>query len=190
VAEERSYAATSSATNDAFVEEIALTPQAGAGCRAEEALEAALNNALVEGMTPTPRLAGSEEMPEKRKLIAIVEDDASIVGLLHAVLEGVGQWRVHVFEDGQDAKDQLPALGADLILLDVSLPGLDGTSLYRILRGHSRTKNIPIIVVTGSRDWELQRMGLQTALLLRKPFKLRELLDLIHDLLADSQRRL
>lgn len=98
-----------------------------------------------------------------------------------------GQWRVCTFSDGQKAKDQLPGLGPDLILLDVGLPGLDGGSLYKILRGHSNTKNTPVIVITASHDWELHRMGLQTGFLLRKPFNMRELVDIVQALLLEEK---
>jgi DNA-binding response OmpR family regulator len=121
------------------------------------------------------------------KLIAIVEDDAKMTGLFHDVLERCGCWRLHIFSDGQDASARLPELGAHLILLDVGLPNLDGVSLYKILRGHSSTKHTPIIVITGSYDWELHRMGLQTGLLLRKPFRMDELLRMIHALLPEDQ---
>lgn len=129
----------------------------------------------------------SQEMPGNEKLIAIVEDDPRLLGMFHDMLNTAGAWRLHVFSDGQDAKDQLPELGAHLILLDVSLPNLDGASLYKILRGHSNTRNTPIIVITGSHDWELHRMGLQTGLLLRKPFRMEELLWMIQALLPEEQ---
>ncbi|HLI69835.1 MAG TPA: response regulator [Ktedonobacteraceae bacterium] len=120
------------------------------------------------------------------KLIAIVEDDAQLISLFRDALERDGRWSLCFFSDGQDAMDHLPDLGAQLILLDVGLPNLDGVSLYKILRGHSNTKSTPIIVITGSYDWELQRMGLQTGLLLRKPFRLQELLFMIQAILGDE----
>lgn len=121
---------------------------------------------------------------DKNRLIAVVEDDEHLANLFRDMLERNGKWRLHFFSDGQDAKDHLPDLGASLILLDVGLPNLDGVSLYKILRGHSNTKNTPIIVITGSHDWELHRMGLQTGLLLRKPFTVQELLFMISALLG------
>lgn len=120
------------------------------------------------------------------RVIAIVEDDAQLISLFHDVLEREGRWSLRIFSDGQEARDQLPKLGAHLILLDVGLPNLDGVSLYKILRGHSDTRHTPIIVITGSYDWELQRMGLQTGLLLRKPFRIQELLFMIQAVLDDS----
>jgi len=120
------------------------------------------------------------------KLIAIVEDDANMAGLFYDMLGRARSWQLRVFTDGQEAKARLPELGAHLILLDVGLPNLDGSSLYKILRGHSNTKNTPIIVITGSFDWELHRMGLQAGLLLRKPFHMEELVRMIQALLPEE----
>lgn len=128
-----------------------------------------------------------ERALEGRKLIAVVEDDPDLATMLSEMLQCGGAWHLHLFADGQTAKDQLPDLGADLILLDVGLPDLDGVSLYKILRGHSSTRRIPIIVITGSYDWELHRMGLQTGLLLRKPFNMQELINMITALLPEEK---
>ena len=125
---------------------------------------------------------------EERKLIAIVEDDPQLATMFSEMLMYYGQWRIEIFADGQAAKDQLLDKGAHLILLDVGLPNLDGVSLYKILRGHSKTKLTPIIVITGSHDWELHRMGLQTGLLLRKPFNVHELISIIKALLPEEQQ--
>ncbi len=128
-----------------------------------------------------------QRRPDKNKMIAIVEDDADLVNMFRDMLKMAGPWRLHFFTDGQEAKAKLPELGADLILLDVGLPNLDGASLFKMLRGHSSTKHTPIIVITGSYDWELQRQGLQSCVLLRKPFEMSELLFMIRALLPESK---
>lgn len=125
---------------------------------------------------------------KKSRLIAIVEDDPRLAGMFHDMLECYGHWQVEIFSDGQAAKDHLPDLDADLILLDIGLPNLDGVSLYKILRGHSNTKNTPIIVISGSRDWELQRMGLQAGFFLHKPFNTHELVSMIQALLPEEEK--
>lgn len=125
--------------------------------------------------------------PKESRLIALVEDDATLTQAIQDMIGTAGCWRLQVFSDGQDARNRLPDLGADLILLDVGLPNLDGVSLYKILRGHSKTKNTPIIVITGSQDWELHRMGLQDGLMLRKPFGMEALLELIRASLPSEQ---
>lgn len=116
--------------------------------------------------------------------IAVVEDDTHLIDLFHDTFNLAGHYNLHIFCDGQEARDRLPRLGAHLILLDVGLPNLDGVSLYKMLRGQSNTRHTPIIVITGSYDWELQRMGLQTGLLLRKPFHIQELLFMIRAVLG------
>ncbi|GCE26202.1 hypothetical protein KDA_16860 [Dictyobacter alpinus] len=126
------------------------------------------------------------EAAEKRKLIAIVEDDPRLTEMFCDVLHLSGPWRLHIFADGQSAKDQLPQIGANLVLMDVGLPNLDGGSLYKYLRGHSSTKNTPIVVITGSHDWELHRMGLQASILLRKPFNVQELVSIVRALLPEE----
>ena len=132
-------------------------------------------------------MADASNVSDKRKLIAIVEDDPRLTDMFYDMLGHFGSWRLHIFSDGQTAKDQLPDMCAHLILLDVGLPNLDGVSLYKILRGHSNTKNTPIIVITGSHDWELHRMGLQAGFLLRKPFNMHELISIIQALLPEEK---
>lgn len=124
------------------------------------------------------------EKASDEKLIAIVEDDAALTELYCDMLNAAGNWKARFFSDGLDAAARLPELDADIILLDMSLPGLDGVSLYKQLRGHHRTKDTPIIVITASYDWELRRLGLHTGLLLHKPFQMHELLLMIQTLLA------
>jgi DNA-binding response OmpR family regulator len=131
-------------------------------------------------------VADQEKTDANEKLIAVVEDDAALADLFRDLLKEDGRWRLKIFSDGQEAIAHLPYLGAHLILLDVGLPNLDGVSLYKMLRGHSNTKKTPIIVITGSRDWELHRMGLRTGLLLRKPFKTQELLFMMQALLPED----
>jgi len=128
------------------------------------------------------------ETHNNRKLIAIVEDDANLAIMFQDMLNKHGRWRFHIFSDGREAIDRLPDLGAHLILLDIGLPNLDGISLYKMLRGHSNTKNTPIIMITGSQDWELHRQGLQTGILLRKPFSMEQLLFMIRALLPDDEQ--
>jgi len=125
---------------------------------------------------------------EKRRIIAIVEDDVRLIEMFSDMLAFSGQWQLHAFFDGESALDQIPDLGAQLIILDVGLPHLDGASLYKMLRGHSKTRTTPIIVVTGSHDWELHRMGLQAGFLLQKPFSPTDLLSMIHALVPDYKQ--
>ena len=127
------------------------------------------------------------ETNNNRKLIAIVEDDANLAIMFQDMLKEQGRWRLQIFSDGREAMDRLPDLAAHLILLDFGLANLDCISLYIMLRGHSISKNSRFIVITGSQDWELHRQGLQTGILLRKPFSMEQLLFMIRALLPDDE---
>ena len=127
-----------------------------------------------------------DRLPHNTKLIAIVEDDPELEDLFRDALQYERGIQLRFFCDGQQAKDQLPNLRADLILLDIGLPNLDGVSLYKYLRGHNHTRHTPIVVITGRYDWQLHRMGLQPGLFLPKPFKMQELLVIIHALLGEG----
>ena len=125
------------------------------------------------------------DVPSPR-LIAIVEDDAQLTGLLRDTFKKYQHWQLTFFSDGEQASQAIPRLRPHLILLDIGLPNLDGAALYKILRGHNSTRQTPIIVITGSHDWQLHRMGLQTGLFLRKPFKLQELLFMMQAHLGEA----
>lgn len=129
-------------------------------------------------------VASNNRTVEQRKNIVLVEDDASLITLFSDTLSFSKQWQLHVFSDGVLAKENLAKMDSHLIILDIGLPSLDGASLYKMLRGHSSTRHIPILVITGCHEWELQRMDLQPGFLLRKPFSIQELLFMIQALLS------
>ncbi len=123
--------------------------------------------------------------PSLRRIV-IVEDDPELAELFRDAFKDFPHWQLVFFNDGQVASHAIPPLHPHLILLDIGLPNLDGAALYKILRGHNSTRHTPIIVITGSHDWQLHRMGLQTGLFLRKPFKLAELLIIMRAHLRET----
>ena len=129
--------------------------------------------------------AGPQQPTRTGTLIAIVEDDATLASTFKQVLEEERGWETVIFGDGEVALHTLPAAQPDMILLDVSLPGLDGISLYRMLRARRETFATPILIVTASQDWELQRLGLKADALLRKPFEIDDLLVAVENLLRE-----
>jgi DNA-binding response OmpR family regulator len=124
--------------------------------------------------------------PRTSKMIAIVEDDEMLAKTFQDVLEDEPGWATRVLGDGEEAMSVIPTLRPDMIVLDVNLPGLDGISLYRIFRGHRETESTPILIVTASPEWDIQRHGLERYRLLRKPFDLDDLLSAVAALLDEG----
>ncbi len=95
--------------------------------------------------------------------ILLVEDHAPDAELtLHALRQNHMANRVYVAKDGEEALDFIFCRGRHanrsfmtppkLILLDLHLPGLGGLELLRILKTDPRTRQIPVIILTSSRE--------------------------------------
>src|ERR1700709_2871366 len=101
-----------------------------------------------------------------------VEDEESFSDALSYMLRREG-YEVEVAATGPDALTAFERSGADLVLLDLMLPGLSGTEVCRELRSRS---HVPIIMVT-ARDSEVDKVvGLQLGAgdYVTKPFSSRE----------------
>jgi len=80
------------------------------------------------------------------KTIAVVEDNADNRLLLRALLDD--RFRIVEFETGAEAIAGLAGAGADVLLLDISLPGMDGVEVLAHLRGDARTARLPVVALT------------------------------------------
>jgi two-component system response regulator RegX3 len=105
--------------------------------------------------------------------VLVVEDEQSFSDALSYMLRREG-YEVEIAETGPDALTAFDRNGADLVLLDLMLPGLSGTEVCRELRNRSK---VPIIMVT-ARDSEVDKVvGLELGAddYVTKPFSSREL---------------
>lgn len=113
--------------------------------------------------------------------IHVVDDDPDIRSLIQEYLEGEG-FRVTTAEDGAQMQIVLDKTPADLVILDVRLPGESGLDIALRLR---RTTDIPIIMLSEKDDVVDRVTGLELGAddYVPKPFHLRELLARIRSLL-------
>ncbi|HLZ38320.1 MAG TPA: response regulator transcription factor [Mycobacteriales bacterium] len=113
--------------------------------------------------------------------LLVVEDEESIAEPLAHMLRREG-FEVALAGDGFAALDEFEHAGADLVLLDLMLPGLPGTEVCRRLRARS---NVPVIMVT-AKDSEVDTVvGLELGAddYVTKPFSTRELVARIRAVL-------
>jgi CheY-like chemotaxis protein len=87
--------------------------------------------------------------------VAVVEDNPDNRMLVQALLED--RFEISEYETGMDAVAGLPNNVPDLILLDISLPEMDGTEVLAWIRKQDGLKNLPVIALTahamsGDRD--------------------------------------
>ena len=119
------------------------------------------------------------------KLIFIVEDDEEIGNLLLQIIE---QETIHKATHHINARNALKAatqVMPHLLLLDYSLPDMNGLELYDWLQSYEHLKNIPTILMSARNPplEEIQRRGI---LYLRKPFAVTELLAIIKKLFTSK----
>jgi len=113
--------------------------------------------------------------------VLVVEDEESFSDALSFMLRREG-YEVGVAADGATALDEFDRHGADLVLLDLMLPGISGTEVCRTLRQRSA---VPIIMVT-AKDGEVDKVvGLELGAddYVTKPFSSRELVARIRAVL-------
>ena len=83
--------------------------------------------------------------------VLVVEDDPETRRFYIGVLEAEG-YIVDQAHNGLQALDKALLWAPDLVLTDIAVPGLDGIGLCRQLRADSRTRDVPVLAVTGYDD--------------------------------------
>ncbi len=106
----------------------------------------------------------------------VIDDDPSIVRFLEIFLQREG-FVIHSALTGEEGLALAAKLVPDLILLDYTMPGLDGREVLRRLKEGERTERIPVVVLTARSDVGEKIKGLDLGVddYVTKPFDIREL---------------
>ena len=99
-------------------------------------------------MTPRKSSAASGRARQKIPLILVVDDSVDNREMYSAYLRFQGLDVVEA-ANGTEALEHAFERSPDLVVMDLSLPGVDGWQATRMLKADARTKNIPVIAVTG-----------------------------------------
>lgn len=84
-----------------------------------------------------------------RPSVLVVEDDSTLRELYRTAFRNAG-YAVVAVDDGVAALRYTEQHRPDAVVLDLALPRLGGRDVFRELRSHSRTRHIPVVVVTGT----------------------------------------
>lgn len=119
-----------------------------------------------------------------RKRILVVEDDDALRGLYRTTLSLAG-YSVDEADDGLVALNVIDNNPPDLIILDLMLPTVDGFVVQQDISARTRTRTIPVIIVTGTNDELPENLGV--ASVLRKPVDPDEVLAVVRRCLRPSE---
>ena len=116
--------------------------------------------------------------------LLLVDDDDAFRALLRTTFEAVDV-EVDEAPDAAAAQERIAAARPDAIVLDVAMPGLDGAALCALLKSAPQTRDIPIVLLTGSdvtTESRAEEVGADALLL--KPFSPLELLAVVERVAA------
>jgi DNA-binding response OmpR family regulator len=134
-------------------------------------------NDSARAVSPRGFSVGTDAMPRNHKNILVVEDEKDLADLITYNLQRNG-YDVVCAADGQSALDMAAKQPPDLVLLDLMLPGVDGTEVARKLKGDARTSHIPIVMLTAKGEETDVVVGLTIGAddYVTKPFSMKILL--------------
>ncbi len=119
---------------------------------------------LSKDQSPAPQeglQAALENLDEKATTVLLVDDNADDALLIRRLLEGKKSYRVHHAKDGWEGLAMARQYIPDLIVSDLTMPGIDGFGFVEELKLDPRTKNIPVVVVSAKdiTDEERKRLN-------------------------------
>ena len=82
------------------------------------------------------------------RTILVVDDELHLRELVQACLEDLGGWKTMIAASGEECLQTVQSQSFDAIVLDVSMPGMDGYEVYEQLKSNPATKSIPVILLT------------------------------------------
>ena len=124
-------------------------------------------------------------MPKPKPCIVVVDDDVQVLRLVRRILE-MNEYRVIIADSGESALVAFDQQPLDLVVLDITLPGIDGYTVCQHIRTFSY---VPIIMLTAQRGDEEVVKGLNAGAddYIAKPFSAEVLLARVRAVLRRSQ---
>jgi two-component system, OmpR family, response regulator len=123
------------------------------------------------------------------KRVLVAEDDPDTATAIKVTLEEHLPVAVDHVTNGALVLDQISASRPDLVILDVSMPGLNGIDVFDLLRGSASSIDVPVLFLTAQPDRAEQafaRFGISDVM--AKPFEADALVRRVDDLLSRAAR--
>ena len=118
------------------------------------------------------------------RLVLVADDEKDILALVTTILERAGHEVVPV-RDGAEALAAARDRRPDLVVLDISMPEVDGLEVLRRLRADAETSDLPVVLLSAQAQEDDVRRGFATgaSAYVKKPFSPRDLTERVDELL-------
>ncbi|HEX8992855.1 MAG TPA: diguanylate cyclase [Anaerolineales bacterium] len=121
----------------------------------------------------------------EKPFVLIVEDERDIAALFRHVMDLAG-YRTEIATNGQLAMERLAACEPDIVLLDLSLPGISGVNILQHMRLDERLQRVPVVVVTAYPELA-ESLAVEPDLIMLKPVSAVQLSSLVERLTRTSK---
>jgi CheY-like chemotaxis protein len=129
---------------------------------------------------------GSGKLPRDGKVILIVDDDLEIGDVLQKIIAENTNYQTVWIAESDLALAAAHQFRPSLILLDYMLPIMDGLKLYDRMQEIEAIRGVPVVLISALATLPFEELRERGIYLLRKPFELTDLLDIVAQLLADK----
>ncbi len=125
-------------------------------------------------------VVGTALTPERRMRILVADDDANVRLLVQAALSK--SYTVVEAEDGEQCLAEMEKTAPDLIVLDLTMPKMNGFEVLERMRANAEFANLPVLILTASGDEGSTRAGFDAGAVdyLTKPFTIPQLTSRVH----------
>ena len=119
--------------------------------------------------------------------VLVIDDEPQILRALRTILTEK-QFRVTTASTGEDGLTQAVADPPDVVILDLSLPHMNGIEVLTAMKADPRFANIPVVLITteGSEEQTDRGLALGASAYVKKPFRNEELLAVVQRLTAGA----
>ena len=124
--------------------------------------------------------------PDVKKFVLLIEDSCDHAETLSVLLRLEG-YRVECEPNGRSGLNKVQAELPDLVMLDMSMPELNGADVGKAIRSSHATAGISILMQTALPEWQLRARFSDYDAYLQKPFSIPRMLELVADLLSKKR---
>ena len=128
-------------------------------------------------------------MPVKN--IVIIDDEKDFTFFIKSLLESVRPYKVTTAADGKDGLRLVRRIKPDMVLLDITMPGLSGFDVLDKIKSDRKTQSIPVVMLSahGDDDSRIKAAGLYNEEYITKPVTREDLLRRIDAVLQRAPRQ-
>lgn len=141
-------------------------------------------DALAVRVSEIEQQNSSKEAQPTAKTILVVDDSPTIRKLISLKLQKCGHETICAV-DGVDALEKINDVVPDLVLLDITMPRMDGYQVCKLIRGNEATKDVPVVMISGKDGFfdKVRGKMVGTSDYITKPFGPETLMRTVNDYL-------